>query len=821
MNDRIHVNVWTPQSTKVDDMKSVYSNMTATPVCNQSGYFDYVWGPDTERTYFGHACRPVCNAGIKHRDCYMRVELEQLHEDGVFFVTEVFEVPMTDGQGNQTNGAQRLFTPFEHVYRFSFMYSFDYPQEELRSVNNLWLAQSYTGSSNTETLTVVLDEGYREARRVQPSSSGISFGLQELFELAGAEGALDKSQPTLGKNYLLGAGVADGPVGRLTGIELLLNLHCYNEANVPRSIDRKDWKGHICTVRVSMSPPRWVSTRAFPTVNGVVYDTHYHGVRVRVIATGSLRLFDMVELLAFIARVVVLLRLPRMMFAYLISTCLGKLSTIWKGILIEEFSIPKHLCSLAIDVITKNQMFHLLSGQSEGVTLRQMTKLVAEAFQDYKNLDYSEVHAFTLFCFSLAYDMDTYRKGKDKRVSGKIMNSFEWLPCCKPAIGSEHSGIMSSSDVMACNLDITQFTAASCMAHEVELKHAVQLFDKDAGQTFMERLVTPGWMRRHVLQAHDVVTSADPADHGETEPRTQSKTSSPTSSDSQTLQEKACQPSPSSATITSQSIGRVEHADLPTLPAGLSQHFVHERTKLQEEMSAMRRDMEKLNLKVLEDIKKLAEEVHLRIAEMQVSQRQLDHGMSCEHQGLPAVLGNTHQSVSSDVRDVVGNTMCSPSEVSPQLVDQALDQKIQTACEVLESKCHEYFGGQIQGLKDTLTSLEVMMRQSSRSVDEDHNVACNLSKRLESIEHTDASKMEHASCPEKKLILGHSETNPAAKSSTDHDSGVERCGTACSSGVERCGTACSGETIRSLPQPLNKEKRWLCSQVDGARRACM
>jgi len=97
---------------------------------------------------------------------------------------------------------------------------------KVRSFQNMNLASGVERSSIANALNVLMDHTGEVQMNIQPNANGFSLTVQRLLMLAGKPNSLNELQPQLGTNKLPGAAIRSGLVGRLTGLELRMELSC-------------------------------------------------------------------------------------------------------------------------------------------------------------------------------------------------------------------------------------------------------------------------------------------------------------------------------------------------------------------------------------------------------------------------------------------------------------------------------------------------------------------------------------------------------------------------------------------------------------------
>jgi len=217
----------------------------------------------------------------------------------------------------------------------------------------------------------------------------------------------------------------------------------------------------------------------------------YRGVEINVKGTMQESELDIKTLLSWISSTYVVLRLPIFLFRLVIGRCLGSLSSIYSTTFQEQFDLPSHLCSLAIDIMSRNAIFHLLAGSQAGISLALMNGRISESLQGFCELDCSEINAFVLFFFAMAYDSQKVHASRLQRTfTGKV-----------EALVKRKSKSQTFYDEMQHRaLSITKFIRASTMGKTIIVENVVRLFDQDRKLGFVENFFMPDFMRHHVMK---------------------------------------------------------------------------------------------------------------------------------------------------------------------------------------------------------------------------------------------------------------------------------------------------------------------------------
>jgi len=328
---------------------------------------------------------------------------------------------------------------------------------------------------------------------------------------------LNQPQPALGKNGLQGAAVPSGPVGRLTGLDLRMELFCYAFGDAPRSLGANNWKGPVCTLQAQKLIPTWVERHSMDTRGGVEVMSLYKGIQVEVRVNGHLRVFDIPTLMSFLADFAVYMTFPPRFFRFIVVCCLGHLSVIHKEVLNEQFNLGQHAAASVVHAICASLSFEQLANKKKGVTLQQLSEKLSHEFQGFQELDPGELSELALFCFNVVSDPNTVKseatdvKATMKRRLSTVPSMFgKTVPNLQ---GQDHVGdhfgdtvaSVSASEADERVLDLKSWMTAASLAYKVQLESLVKLFDQDRHLGVVERWCLPSCVPSTDLRSERLV----------------------------------------------------------------------------------------------------------------------------------------------------------------------------------------------------------------------------------------------------------------------------------------------------------------------------
>jgi len=419
----------------------------------------------------------------------------------IFYGTHLQRTRFIDGDRG-TPHISNFWLPVEEAYTYNFQYSYSVSQEELQSLNNLWMAKGFRGSS-VDTPTVILD--HKGARRMEhrPSHTPISFSVMELLDLAGHSDWLDEEQPKLGTNHLERTGLEKGPLGRLTGLEIDVKLNCYSSRRVPRHLHIDDWHGSVCSAQIQSAPPSWVFKDNFWHRGDAYYYTRLHGIKVNVKTQGEIFVFDFPTIFEYLVECIVLIEIPKRLCGVLASYCLGKLSKVYAGVLVERFDLSQYFATSVMKFLCAIKMHEWLADSNQGISLMHMSELVGKASRSFGTAEFeaADIAAFNKYTFRVGCDIrgngyTNYSKrasvarrivsitGPTSTIAGWL-RGLGWSRQSDNTVHSQH------------HIPLSEFLVASFHNERIALDDMVELFSRKRRPSLLERFFQAGVLRDH------------------------------------------------------------------------------------------------------------------------------------------------------------------------------------------------------------------------------------------------------------------------------------------------------------------------------------
>lgn len=490
----IQTNMWVTGLSDLARQKHIADKVLNSDLCTKPRDYDYQWDPLGVWTYTNHSCLPLCEAGVA--ECMNPMDnYIPLSDSSGMFVTQIMETTLIAGVDPGSAAKFRnYFVPTVEALGVGFTYSYDVPEEVVSSNNlvNVGGSSTLAGSSTEDVLTVLLDQEGSPWRTLRPSPS-IDLTVPELLWLAGDEGLLDSFAHYAGPNQLQGAEHSQGPLARIAGVSLSLEVSCHNshQIDVP-----DDWDGAVCYVAVSHDKRRgWTSTQRRDSFEGGERQWVYHGILIKSSTGGSLDFFDLNNIFLNIVSYLVLLSLPKKALRVLVVRLLGPFSRIYKGVLYEKFNIMEQVGGMATRLMGNSSTFVDLqdcgddaSGTGGGISKRRMGERLKEAVRHRSSiLDDGEVEQLVNFCFNAISNSSIYQgirpsKSFFMQVIGK---------------GREPEQKYREADAV---INIDQFNIACSSTEPIGFEAIVELFDRDRSIRRLERFFMPPYMQEYMRE---------------------------------------------------------------------------------------------------------------------------------------------------------------------------------------------------------------------------------------------------------------------------------------------------------------------------------
>jgi len=472
-----------------------HQNKSRESFCRKPADFNYWYDQEGRLRYDNHsciqpcaACGSGCNVG-----CVKLPELVFVETPAsIVLTTQIQEKAVTPGKDEYIN----YFV--STVEALSVQLNF-----RLRVPSAPWFAVSasqqrwVSHSSYHDVRTAVLDSKGTLWKVIGPGQR-CEFTVNELLQLAGhVDGSLDTPQVLAGRNYHPGS-IPDGPVARISGVEILMKLLCGDAEVSAARIDLQVSSSSPVCILIVRDSPAWVVIQSA----GRNASRSYRGVRVKVQMSGHQTSLSMNSIFLNIASSIVFFQLPRGIIFFIAIWCCGHVSAIYRHIVRRNFSIAAEAGAMTMRLLTHEVAFNELQSQSPEV-LKHGVLSKAEVSHGLthvmerrgRSLDVSEMQQMLDFCIDSVGNTFSGADNKENRTSvlsdmcdgiDHLGHEFqEAFGCGKPMKHFAES-----------NIDLDKFASACSSMDPISFDSLIKLFDKDRRISFLERFFMPMRLRR-------------------------------------------------------------------------------------------------------------------------------------------------------------------------------------------------------------------------------------------------------------------------------------------------------------------------------------
>eukprot|EP00747_Dinoflagellata_sp_TGD_P186700 gnl/TRDRNA2_/TRDRNA2_43920_c0_seq2.p1 gnl/TRDRNA2_/TRDRNA2_43920_c0~~gnl/TRDRNA2_/TRDRNA2_43920_c0_seq2.p1 ORF type:complete len:445 (-),score=51.58 gnl/TRDRNA2_/TRDRNA2_43920_c0_seq2:255-1502(-) len=362
-------------------------------------------------------------------------------------------------------------------------------------------------------LTVVLDHNGDPRHVFEPGVREITVSVLEVFSLLGLPNFLDEPRSELkAPNFKASERFQEGPPGRITGLEVTLNLRCFDEHKMDLSRHRSEWEqlgeaDVICYVSFAHNTMAWSAVTERDAVNhrGDQQNTIYYGIRVQITHGGTFWFPDANTILVALTAVIVMLSIPSKVLQFVATDCLGHLSTIYKSVIKESFSFSHQITGIATRLMGNTVLFHELhdmpsdvEGEYGSISQARMSERLSRVLgKGADNLDKHELEQFSKYCFSVLSG-PAAKEGTSSPLKSAIVSDYY------NALARNSSGSTSPKSMGRFNdaaVDIISFNAAALHTEQIQFQHIVNLFDRHRKLQALERFFFPYRLQQYIYGA--------------------------------------------------------------------------------------------------------------------------------------------------------------------------------------------------------------------------------------------------------------------------------------------------------------------------------
>jgi len=498
----VHVNMWVTGIENPTLLWTSWEKMrTQSKICTAPTNYDYWWSSDTVHHYDDHICPPLCPAGPAFGCVSLLETFFQEDPSRLFIVTELQEAYLNESSSFVGFKPKNIFVPSAENLGIGLQYRLSVPAPSTFSSSGSTGAafkggkqQLVTGTSGMNITTIIVGAKGETWKTLGPSNQ-ITLTVPDLLTLAGNADALDTPLPAGGANMKPGALLRGGPIGRIMGMELTVEIDCYDGPQRGEQIQRSVGTQLVCYLAVRDNFQSWSSQSRIDLISGSgeSRSRNYHGIRVKFESGGYLRFVSVAKILLNVTSALVLLSLPNRFVLFFATTCLGRLSEIYKEAIYERLDLKAEVGGITTRLMTSSAAFVQLGdvqvtpNGGTGISRKRMGERLQEVLRKRSTtLDPHEVEQLVDYCFK------SVTSGKKSRTAFQL-------------IADEVSGLFKEEKetemkVSQC-IDIDAFSVACTSNEKISLATVVDWFDADRALTCLENLFTPYDVKKYVLRS--------------------------------------------------------------------------------------------------------------------------------------------------------------------------------------------------------------------------------------------------------------------------------------------------------------------------------
>mmetsp|Transcript_32056 Transcript_32056/g.73215 ORF Transcript_32056/g.73215 Transcript_32056/m.73215 type:complete len:825 (-) Transcript_32056:30-2504(-) len=480
-----------------------WAEFSQSDICTQPESYSYQRQSDSKRTFTSNRCLAPCSSGgedisiIRHApdgglvNCFLDAEAITgipAATSNVFLPTHVQDATY-DARGRNLETAQNYFTPAPEASSVVINYAYTIRSEEV--------SESSATTTSHDVSTVILRKNDEVYRIVEPGVETV-LTVPELLELAGV--SLDSIQSGAGANVVADAAFPDGPVTRISGVELQMHVDCYDYLKVVVGATAP-----LCYLLVENSKMQWVEhTRRIHAGEGGFRQRVSHGIQVTGHIGGEYTEANpnnvYIEFMIFF----VYLELPTLVVVIVCGMFVGHVSEIYRRTIWKKFSCVDEVAGTVLRRLMYKCAFKNLadmrseSREATGISKAKMRVYLGE-LMGLRNhiLDDYEMRWMVNFCFR---SLSAVRKRAAEPLPPKPGSLLR--RCCRKLGIILHEAWVEMKE--ACNvhrpnvqrynynaIDLDAFILACSVPDGMAFNDAVKLFRSKRKIKRLERRFTP------------------------------------------------------------------------------------------------------------------------------------------------------------------------------------------------------------------------------------------------------------------------------------------------------------------------------------------
>lgn len=447
------------------------------PVCTDMHRWDYWYSHNWK--YANFTCLQLCNVsttqntrdaflGSSHGCAHEAYSLQRIDPRTVM----IHSMMMESVAGPSTPYGEGANYLIPNVYQTKLAFSYWFTFRTYSHILFQW--DEHKGTSTEDIRTIVVQGGWGSTvvREIWPPGDR-SVSVRALLDLAGRPDEFDEVQPLAGRNVMENAHIAEGPIGWISGLELVMQIYCTN-FQVEGFEDLEPFDGHTCYMYLQLTENMWITretTRALDA-HGTTMIRKYGGLRIKVRLICFWDVYDIGQLIGVLRDLFIWMGLSTTLMSFFLSYCLGHMSKIFRQAFNREFDLRTEIAGSAARLVSCSVPFVELVDSTTTIPKTRLQQRLGHVLHRHAAyLDSAEVEVLYDFCFKAIIDD---MKSMDSSV-GRFGGSSD-----------------EKKEIIRCD----EFLSAVANNEEVELVHVPQLFDVSRKITWMEWLFMPMYMKQ-------------------------------------------------------------------------------------------------------------------------------------------------------------------------------------------------------------------------------------------------------------------------------------------------------------------------------------
>jgi len=457
----------------------------------------------------------LCPEGRTHADCINQHSMS--FQEGAQSSVIVTSLRQTFLKGKSSNGTD--------VHRTD---NYLVPAASALSLDILYTLKVGTieMSSYFDTTTVARKSDGTVWKRFDASNSHVSLTLSELLSLAGVR--LEDTMPVVGRNYFPNALDSSGPLARVAGLNLDIEIKCGRKPRAffweTAALPTEKHPDVECSLQVKTSPSFMVSVVRFESdsVGNLQSGTRvrsYQGVRFTSSFSGKYKRLNLNSVLVNITTAVTFLSIPNQVIFVMAMWFLGHLSRIYRAAVQREFNISKECAAMSMRLIAHSYLFSEVQNQmgkdgkfEEGIIDEaSMTQMWTRIIKDHISNPIAAEEMAQFFMHQIVSSFKTpplsaddyAKRGIRQEMLGLVQDGFNSVLANLDYNRALKKYASGGGDK---KLNMENFQAALCSADPISFESLVRLFDQNRPVGRVEQFFTPVQLRICLEKAkHDIL----------------------------------------------------------------------------------------------------------------------------------------------------------------------------------------------------------------------------------------------------------------------------------------------------------------------------